>query len=103
MRIFPLFTRWGLPAGLAMAAFLAVLTGQAAEPLSDAELLAGAAARIEEHRKADVVIRVLDAAGKAAGSSFFVSSPGQSSKRTEDPPQHAGFLHGHTLRRCTKH
>jgi GH35 family endo-1,4-beta-xylanase len=68
MRISPVFTRWGLPISLAMSASLAVLTGQAAETPSDAELLAGAAARIEDHRKADAVIRVLDASGKPVPS-----------------------------------
>jgi GH35 family endo-1,4-beta-xylanase len=58
---------WGLPVGLALAASLAVLTGRAAQPPSDAELLA-AAARIEDHRKADAVIRVLDASGKPVPS-----------------------------------
>jgi GH35 family endo-1,4-beta-xylanase len=35
-----------------------------AAPPSDADLLAGAAARIEKHRKADVVVTVRDAAGR---------------------------------------
>ncbi len=44
-----------------------------AEELSDAELLAGADARIEKHRKADATVTVLDASGKpVAGAKIAV-------------------------------
>lgn len=57
---------WIVPSlmGLALAGFSKVPSAQAAEPPSDADLLAGASARIKEHRMADVAIVVVDAAGK---------------------------------------
>jgi GH35 family endo-1,4-beta-xylanase len=54
----------GLLVGLAVAAPAGVPAARAAAPRGDAELLAGAAARIEEHRKADAVVVVLDAEGR---------------------------------------
>lgn len=50
---------------LAVGALLGVFLAGTAARAGEAELLAGAADRIEQHRKADVVIVVRDAAGKA--------------------------------------
>lgn len=68
MRITRVLIPWSLPIGLLVAVCLAGLTGRAADAPTDAELLAGAAARIEDHRKADAVIVVVDAAGKPVPS-----------------------------------
>jgi GH35 family endo-1,4-beta-xylanase len=57
-----------IPVAIAVALTTGWLLGQAgvlaAEQPTDDELLAGADARIEQHRKADAVILVVDAAGK---------------------------------------
>ncbi len=55
--------RW-MVLGILLAAFAAPVARAVEEPTND-ELMAGAAARIEQHRKADVTIVVVDAAGKA--------------------------------------
>jgi GH35 family endo-1,4-beta-xylanase len=64
MRSAALLTASGLLLGLAMAVPSGAPAGRAATPPGDADLLAGAAARIEEHRKADAIIVVRDAAGR---------------------------------------
>jgi GH35 family endo-1,4-beta-xylanase len=59
---YPLFQQWTvLGAALALLAMPNITV--AAEPTAE-ELLAGAAARIEQHRKADATIQVVDATGK---------------------------------------
>jgi GH35 family endo-1,4-beta-xylanase len=53
--------------------FVAGLAATGAEPPSEQDLLAGANRRIEQHRKADATIRVVDAAGKpVAGAKIAV-------------------------------
>jgi GH35 family endo-1,4-beta-xylanase len=68
MRRSSVLARLGLLVGLVGLASFSTLTARATKPPSDAELLAGAAARIEKHRKADVVVVVRDAAGKPVPS-----------------------------------
>ncbi len=51
-------------AGLVAASVLGVTATASAEHLSGKQVLDGADARIEKHRKGDAVIRVVDAAGK---------------------------------------
>jgi endo-1,4-beta-xylanase len=58
-----MIARWNPAACLVAISALSVPSMAAGQP-ADVELLAGAAARIEEHRKADATVTVLDAAGR---------------------------------------